>query len=189
MDQETALHAIIRACPERLRILRLVRDLNLADGWIAAGFVRSAVWDHLHGLSGSPSAADIDIIWFDPRATAQADADIEAALRRIDPGLQWSVKNQARMHLRNGDAPYASASEAMTHWPETATAVAVRLSRGDRLEVAAPLGLDDLFALLVRPTAAFLGDKHELYLARLAAKNWRARWPRLDIRSGYNESR
>lgn len=35
--------------------------------------------------------------------------------------LGLPVKNQARMHLRNGDRPYQSATDAMRYWPETAT--------------------------------------------------------------------
>ena len=85
------------------------------------------------------------------------------------------------MHLRNGDRPYTSATDAMRHWPETATAVAVRLGADDRIEVAAPFGLDDLFDLIVRPTARFQGEKRQAYLDRLRAKNWLATWPDLTI--------
>ena len=52
------------------------------------------------------------------------DRAIEAELRALAPGIDWSVKNQARMHLRNGDPPYSGATDAMRHWPETATAIA-----------------------------------------------------------------
>lgn len=163
-------------------MLRHVRDLALPDCWVAAGFVRNAVWDHLHGMAGTPFDTDIDVIWFDSsRATAAHDGALEARLRSADGRARWSVKNQARMHLRNGDVPYASATDAMRCWPETATAVAVRLGDDDAIEIAAPLGLDDLFGLVVRPTARFAGDNYPLYLERIRAKQWQARWPRLRI--------
>jgi len=85
------------------------------------------------------------------------------------------------MHLRNGDSSYSSALDAMTHWPETATAVAVRLGVGGMVEVAAPLGLDDLFNLVVRPTAKFQAYKQQDYLNRLSSKNWLKIWPNLKI--------
>ncbi len=56
------------------------------------------------------------------------------------------------MHLRNGDAPYGSSAEALAHWLETPTAVALRLNQGGGLELLAPLGTGDLLGLVVRPT-------------------------------------
>ena len=85
------------------------------------------------------------------------------------------------MHERNGDGPYRSATDAMRYWPETATAVGVRLGQRGETEVAAPLGLDDLFGLIVRPTGRFVADKRAVYLARIHSKDWERRWPGLRI--------
>lgn len=180
MHRHAAVQAILGADPVRLRILQQVRALDLPDCWVAAGFVRSAVWDHLHQRPTSALPEDIDVIWFDPdNASAERDADLETRLRHSDPTLDWSVKNQARMHLRNDDPPYTSASQAMTHWVETATAIAVRLTPTGAIEVAAPLGLEDLFGLIVRPTERFRGEKYPIYQARQRDKDWPARWPKL----------
>jgi len=183
MDHRTTLQTILETDPLRCRLLYIVRSLGLPDCWIAAGFVRNAVWDHLHHRPAGPPRSDVDVIWFDPkRATASEDRRIEAKLRALDPAITWSVKNQARMHLRNGDVPYASATRAMYVWPETATAVAVRQTAGGSLDVAAPFGLDDLFALYLRPTPRFGGDRHGDYLRRIEAKRWLTTWPRLRMR-------
>lgn len=182
MNLVARLQALIANDPRRLRILQQVRALDLPDCWVAAGFVRSAVWDHLHQRTLSPLPGDIDVIWFDRSQLCPArDAELETILRQQDESLQWSVKNQARMHLRNDDAPYASATEAMRYWPETATAVAVRLDGQDRLEVAAPLGLDDLFDLVVRPAGRLKDEKQPIYQQRLRDKNWLATWPKLKV--------
>ncbi len=177
------IQVLIGADPVRMRILRLVQSLGLPDCWVGAGFLRSAVWDRLHRRTYSPLPSDIDVIWFDQeRATVDSDADLEACLRNMDTSYNWSVKNQARMHLRNSDAPYSSAIDALRFWPETATAIAIRLDTQGVLEVAAPLGLDDLFDLVVRPTARFHADKHAVYLDRLRTKNWLGIWPNLKVR-------
>ena len=182
MPTHAQLRAIIAADPARMRCLAQVRALALPDCWVAAGFVRSAVWDHLHHRDCSPLPADIDVIWFDPlRCCAAMDAGFEAALRRADASRNWSVKNQARMHLHNGDRPYTTSTDAMRYWPETATAVGVRLGEGTQIEIAAPLGLDDLFELIVRPTATFYGGRRQVYLDRLASKRWSETWPGLRI--------
>lgn len=182
MDRLAELQALIASDRRRIRVLGVVRDLGLPDCWVAAGFVRNCVWDRLHGRAASPLVQDIDVIWFDPAAcTAARDADLETALRARDGTLAWSVKNQARMHGRNGDAPYRSATDAMRYWPETATAVGVRLGPRDGIEVTAPYGLDDLFDLVVRPTQRFVGEKHALYLERVLAKHWARDWPALSF--------
>jgi hypothetical protein len=142
------------------------------------------VWDHLHGYETRRPSGDVDVVWFSPAYTAaEVDRGIEDALRSRFPGLAWSVKNQARMHLRNGDDPYVSVADAIRHWPETATAVAVRWADG-RVEINAPLGLDDLFALRLRPTRAFAADKWPIFRDRISAKRWTDRYPLLSILPG-----
>lgn len=182
MNHADALRTLLLHDHERLRLLSLVHGLALPDCWIAAGFVRNAVWDHLHGRAASAPAGDVDVIWFDcERADAAADAQLEQRLRALAPEIAWSVKNQARMHTRNGDAPYLSSADAMRHWPETATASAVRLAPDGTLDVAAPYGLDDLFALALRPGVNFHAAKQPIFTQRIEQKQWLAHWPLLQI--------
>src|SRR5688572_20445549 len=104
----------IEADPLRMRALALAAELALSDWCIAAGFVRNLVWDKLHGFQQPTALGDIDLIYFDAAdACAERDEVLEEGLRTRDPVLPWSVRNQARMHVRNDDAPYASTSDAM----------------------------------------------------------------------------
>lgn len=182
MSDSDSLIAIIERDPVRMGALAAVRGLCLPNCWIAAGFVRDAVWDNLHDRDALPLFGDIDVVWFDSYTiTPEIDREIEARLRQIDCTLDWSVKNQARMHFRNGDEPYRSVSEAMSAWPETATAVAVRMGRDDELEINAPLGLDDLFGLRLVPTGAFAGRKRSIFNERVQCKRWLERYPLLTL--------
>lgn len=181
MDQTAVLQILLSGDSLRLCALKTVAALDLPDCWIGAGFVRDAVWDHLHGYDVADPTGDVDVIWYDA-ASPQADVDrrIEQQLRDALPKLCWSVKNQARMHLRNGDAPYTSVADAMRHWPETATAVAARFLISS-IEVSAPHGLDDLFALRLRPTPRFLTEKLPVFVHRVSSKRWIDRYPRLSL--------
>jgi hypothetical protein len=182
VERLAELRDIVASDLPRMRILRIVRDLGLPDCWVAAGFVRNCVWDHVHQHATSPLPKDIDVIWYDPeQASTACDAALEMALRDRDATLEWSVKNQARMHRRNADSPYQSAMDAMTYWPETATAVGMRLGHRELIEVAAPFGLEDLFELVVRPTQRFQTEKYPLYVDRVRSKNWQIDWPCLRI--------
>ena len=179
--RQALLRSILAHDAARMALLAQVEALGLSDCWVAAGFVRAAVWDALHGRSATPPGADIDVIWFDAARIEKKDRAIERHLQATAPGHAWSIKNQARMHLRNGDAAYTSCADAMRFWPETATSVAVRISAGE-LETMASFGLADLFGLVLRPTPAFSGEKRAVFEQRVARKRWLEIWPQLQLR-------
>ena len=167
--------------PRMMRCLAVLAAHGPAGAWIGAGFVRNAVWDHLSGQDTEATPlADLDVVFHDPAiATAEHDARIEAALSLAAPDLPWSVRNQARMHERNGHDPYRDVADALTHWPETATAIAARLGPPG-VEILAPFGVEDVLEMIIRPTPAFR-TKPEIPLARLEAKGWLTRWPGLRL--------
>lgn len=166
--------------PLRWQAMGLVEALNLPQGCIGAGFVRNLVWDHWHEGARDCRQEDVDVLFYDQSITDAAyDAEIEAALRDSAPDLKWSVKNQARMHLRNEDAPYLSVEDAMRFWPETATAVAAARS-GNLCIITAPFGLADLESLILRPTSA-APHKVAAFYARVTGKNWQTRWPKVRV--------
>lgn len=177
MDAALQIVSILWTDPVRWRLLGIVKALGLPDCWIGTGFIRNAVWDHLHGRMPSGPAGDVDVIWYGPCCRDPSeDRKYEATLRTLEPAIAWSVKSQARMHERNGDDPYVSATEAMRFWPETATAIAVRRVDHDAYEVAAPFGLDDLMGLLLKPTPHFASKKRGAYQERVRSKGWMNFW-------------
>lgn len=174
--------ALATAAPWRREALEAVAALGLPDCWIGAGFVRAPVWDRLHGFSEATPLDDIDVIYFDPAEPGpEAERAREARLARLLPSLPWQLRNQARMHLRNGDAPYRSTADALTHWLETPTAVAARLGPGGGPELLAPLGVADLLGLVLRPTPHAKAARMAAFRARIAAKDWLATWPRVRV--------
>lgn len=181
MRYATELEALLRADSQRMAVLAMVQATH--EGcWTGAGFIRDAVWDQLHGFTPRPHSGDVDVIWREPADTcAERDAELEAQLRLRSGDVVWSVKNQARMHTRNGDEPYASLDEALWHWPETATAVAVRFDKNDRLAIIAPFGLEDLFCLRLQPTPRFQHEKRHLFQQRIEEKRWLTRYPKLQL--------
>lgn len=177
MQDEADLCRFIAGQPDMMALLEVAGTV-LPDALIAAGFVRNAVWDALHGrLVDCAGLNDVDVIYLAAEESASREQTIEQLLREARPDVPWSVKNQARMHTRNGDLPYRDCAHAMSHWPETATAIGVRLKAG-QLELVAPLGVHDLLNLVVRPTIRFQSKRAE-YDARQRAKGWQTRWPRL----------
>jgi len=173
--------SFVSSRPDMMRLLTTLGGERLPDAWIGAGFIRNAVWDWLSGRADDAPANDVDAIYVDAGDLRPAtDLAIETRLRQLCPGVPWQVTNQARMQVRNADTPCRDAAEAISRWPETATAIAARSVRG-RVEILAPFGVDDLAGLIVRPTPAF-ATRRDVCRRRLRQKQWRSRWPELTLR-------
>jgi hypothetical protein len=162
-------------------VLGVAATLALPNWLIGAGFLRNKVWDHLHGRRGPSSARDIDLAYFDP-SEQHDEKSLEARLAELRPSLKWDVKNQATVHHWNGERPCGSVIEALSRWPETATAVGVTLQHG-RPALIAPWGIADLTNLVVRPTPAFMESeaKRDRVRTRFREKRWQEMWPRLRL--------
>lgn len=165
--------------PLRASALIHAEELHLSDWCIAAGFVRNLVWDKLHGYGQSTPLADIDLIYFDPvNISAEFELTVENTLKEKS-GLNWSVKNQARMHDRNADQPYRDTTHAMMHWVEIETAVGARLNNSGDIEIVAPFGLENLQNLTI--TLNQYRPKLEEFHARIEQKQWLKIWPQLRV--------
>lgn len=179
---EDKLKGILLKNPNTLTDLRTIHSLQLKNAYIAAGYVRNQVWDKLHGYLERTPFNDVDVIYFDDKnVNEETEKHFEARLRQYNRNVKWSVKNQARMHLRNHEKPYKGIEDAIKRWPETATAVGIRLNDMGGLDVLAPHGLEDLFALRVRRSPYF--QDPDFYLQRVMEKGWLKRWDKLTLES------
>jgi uncharacterized protein len=181
MKNQDWIKGIVYADPWMMHVLQVVRDLNLPDSWVGAGFVRNKVWDVLHDKK--TPLTDVDVIYFDKSNIDESvEKDIENQLKEIDNTVPWSVKNQARMHIKNGDEPYSSSEHALSQWIETPTCIGIRLNNNNELELIAPHGIDDLVNLIVRP-APIKRNQQDLsfYRHRVEGKGWKEIWPELTI--------
>ncbi|GIF40168.1 hypothetical protein Axi01nite_44790 [Actinoplanes xinjiangensis] len=172
---------VIESDPGAVRVLRAAAGLGLPDWWIGAGFVRNRIWDAIGDLPALPER-DVDVVYFDPdRLDPGEDVRAEARAAEILPDVPWEIRNQARMHLHNGDEPYASTLDAISRWPETATCVAVTL-RGDSVRLVCGHGPADLVGMVVRPSPAFRNEAGRATIRRrVEAKGWLDRWPGLRL--------
>lgn len=167
---------LIKADAMRMEILNVVASLKLPDCYVAAGFVRNLVWDYLHGVERS-ALNDVDVIFFE-RSACICVTPIEEKLKSLLPTVNWEVKNQAIMHLRNGDIPYLNSTDAMAHWPEKETAVGVRIGDDGELETSAPFGEENLFlgAITHNPKR-----EKSVFLNRIESKGWLKTWSQLKV--------
>ena len=167
-----------------MELLRTARELDLPDWWICAGFVRSKIWDVLHGFSERTRIPDIDVIYFDQTNLDESvEKRLEKELHSRLPAIPWSVKNQARMHVINNFPPYLSSVDAISKFPETVTALGVKLDDDDNLILTAPFGIRDVLKMEVNPTP-FFKEARELtliYEQRLKKKDWSSVWSKVTV--------
>ncbi len=165
----------------RMEVLECAKDLNLPDWYIAAGFVRNLVWDDLHHLSNPTPLSDIDVVYYDKENLSEEHELHLQDLLNQKLSAEWSVTNQVRMAKVNGEKDdYISSEDAISRFPETATAIGVRMLEDGSLKVIAPYGLDDLFSLRLKMSPRFIGGK-EKFLYRVQKKNWLSKWSRLKL--------
>lgn len=185
-EQAAALRAIVAADPDLTTLVDVIADLGLPDGWLVSGALYQTVWNVLTGRPRRTGVKDYDVVYHDP-----ADLDFEAedaVIRRVRAataglGLAVEVRNQARVHLwferRFGFAvpPIGSVAEALERYASTTHAVAVRRGGDGRLDLLAPFGLRDVFAMHVRPNRALPnGPSHDA-----KARRFQAVWPEVTV--------
>jgi uncharacterized protein len=159
-DLDARLSQIVRASPRLMRVLTIARDLDLPDWRIVAGAIYQTVWNALTGRDPDYGLKDYDLFYYDASDLSYEAEDVviraAAAAYPADLAPLVEVRNQARVHLWFEDhfgepyTPLSCCDEAIGRFAAT-FAVGVRLEPDGRLDIAAPLGLEDLFALRIRP--------------------------------------
>ena len=159
-DLEGRLIDIVRADPGLMHVLTTVRSLDLPDWRVFSGAVYQSVWNAVAGRPVGYGRKDFDLGYFDPDTSWDAE---DAVIRRVAAAFdepfrsEVEVRNQARVHIwfpdRFGETydPLPDTDTALSRFVAPAFAVGVRLESDDTINVEAPFGLDDLFALTLRP--------------------------------------
>ncbi len=189
-DLEARLREIVRATPTTWAVLQTARDLDLPDWMIFSGAVYQPVWNHLTGRLLDFGIKDYDLAYHDGSDISYGAEDV--VIRRVaaafEPPLRdlVEVRNQARVHLWfekkfGADEPYPpleDSAAALKRFVATAFCVGVRLEKDDHLRVWAPFGLEDLFALRLRPNPLRVKGAGGWERTTGSAK---ARWPEISI--------
>jgi uncharacterized protein len=155
------LTAILRAAPSLMRVLAVTRELDLPDWLVMSGAVYQRVLNKLTMRASDYGVRDYDLGYFDASDISYEAEDV--IIRRVAAAFDGplrsavEVRNQARVHVwfegHFGEpyTPLSCTAEALERFVSPMFAVGVRLDDDDRLLIAAPFGLADLFALRLRP--------------------------------------
>ena len=185
-DLTARLESIVRATPNLMHVLTTVRALDPPDWLIFSGAIYQPVLNHLTGRPADYGIKDYDVGYFDASDTSYEAEDV--VIRRTAAAFEppfremVEVRNQARVHLwfeqRFGEPyePLGSSAEALVRFTSTVFAVGVRLEHDDQLTIRAPFGLEDLFAMRLRPNPVRRAGGFQR-----TAEAAQRRWPELVI--------
>lgn len=184
-DLTERLEIILRAAPSLMQVMETARELALPDWLLFSGAIYQRALNHLTGREPDYGIKDYDLAYFDPDTSYEAeDAVIKRVAQAFQPPLRElvEVRNQARVHLWFEDkfgepyAPLRSSEEALRRFTSATFAVGARLEPDGRMTILAPFGLEDIFALRLRPNPV-LRTKGYLRTAEATLR----RWPELTL--------
>lgn len=165
-----------------MEVLSAAEELNLSGWWIGAGFLRNKIWNAIDDLPNEHSR-DVDLVYFDANdARTETDWAYDEIMQQKYPFAEWEVRNQARMHYKNGLDPFNSAEDGISNWVETATCVAVKKKAG-QLAFLWCYGLEDVLDVVARPIPRYKEpDLFPVFEKRVREKKWQERWPSLQVK-------
>lgn len=176
------LKRIIRASPVLMETLETAKTMGLPDWWVVSGAIYNQVWNDLTGRPEMYGVKDIDLFYFDPDTSWEAeDAVIQrgASLFRDTPPVE--IRNQARVHIWYKDhfgedyPALGSSAQGIDHFACKTHCIGVRLT--DDLDIYAPFGLRDVFSFRITPNPVLNNrETHE----RKAVRQSRL-WPELEV--------
>lgn len=186
MKHADHLEEILRRSEPLMHVLRKMARLDPPDWLLFSGAVYQRVLNALTARPLDYGIKDYDVGYFDASDISYEAEDvvIKAVAATFEPPLREmvEVRNQARVHVWFQDHfgepydPLTSTAEALGRFVSPLFAVGVKLDADDRITIHAPFGLDDLFAMVLRPNPNRRSPNYEKIAA--AAK---ARWPELQV--------
>jgi len=181
-QQRHALVGIVRDCPVLMAALETAKAMDLPDWWIVSGAIYNQVWNALTGRPDMYGVKDIDVFYFDPDTSYEAeDAVIRRGATLFSDEPPVEIRNQARVHLWSRDhfgrdcPQYHSSRDGIDHFASKTHCVGIRL--GHDLEIYAPFGLRDIFSFRLTPNPVL--DNRETHERKAARQS--ALWPELEI--------
>lgn len=172
--------------PVNATLLARLPTLALPDCYLVSGCLFQTVWNALSGRRPSHGILDYDVFYCD-RSDLSWDAE-DAVIRCCDAatadlGVTVQVRNQARVHLwypqKHGvpGPPLLSSCAAIDTFLSRSSCFGVRAATDGTVEVHAPFGYDDLFAMVVRPNP--VRGRPSVYYKK--ARRWQQAWPELTV--------
>ena len=185
-ERADALRKVIRSVPVLMDILTAIKQLALPDCWLVSGAIYQTTWNVITGRPHDHGLKDYDVVYFDGADLSYEAEDL--VIRKVERALphlasKIETRNQARVHLwyekrfgRTYQPLDCTLSSLVTYAAKT-HAIAARFGAEDAIELHAPFGLTNLFAMRLAPNT--VTDNKQTYDEKGA--RMKALWPELIV--------
>ncbi len=172
----------IRQNPFVMQVIDAIPDLGLPNCYVAGACIAQTVWNLGHHKEPHADIKDVDLVYFDAELSKEKEFWERTRVRNLFKNfpIEIDVINEARVHLWYKDSfgydikPYTSTEDAISTFPISAGVLGLR-KENSAYKIFAPLGLEDVFNLVVRANKKQITK--EIYAAKL--KRWQPCWPTL----------
>lgn len=163
--------------------LRRAQEFALPNWRMVSGALYNVVWNHLTGRIPEYGVKDVDLFYFDPDTSWEAEDAVISRATGFPAAPPVQIRNQARVHIwyeqhfGHSIPPFSSVEQAIDAFACKTHCVGLRLEGSGRLDLYAPYGLLDIFAFRITPNPCRPNwQTHE-------AKSKRAleHWPELTV--------
>jgi uncharacterized protein len=180
-DRLRHLEEIIRTDPDLMQVLTAASRIGLPHWRLGGGCVYQRVWNALTGRPRRTGIKDYDLVYFDAADLSWESEDkvtrtVMAALPDFHSVVE--VRNHARVPLwfeQRFGFPCPSVAhpdDVFRQYPLTVQSLGVRLEPDGALNILAPFGLADLFALRIRPNRSLPNKASYEQKTRRLAETW-----------------
>lgn len=182
-DQAISLLEIVLKNPYVSQIIQS-NPFSGGESWyLGAGCICQSVWNWLSDRRTEENIKDYDLVYYDADDICkEAELKQQQRIKTIFPAFSVDVDvvNEARVHTWFEEDfgkkidQYKSCEDAINGWPTTATCVGINMT-GDKYNVYAPYGLNDLFKMVIRPNKPYVIK--QIYEKKV--EKWTKIWPNL----------
>jgi GNAT superfamily N-acetyltransferase len=148
---------ILMADPLTKGALQDLKRLDLPQGRIVSGALYNTIWNTLLGRPSRHGVKDIDVFYWDPDTSWEAEDRVIQSARRLGPRTPpIEIRNQARVHLWFEDHfgaardPLPSVEAAIDDFASITHCIGARLTP-EGLDLYTPYGLDPVFGFRLVP--------------------------------------
>lgn len=184
-DQVNSLLKIVLKNPYVSQIIQNNPFPGDESWYLGAGCICQSVWNYLSGRKPEEGIKDYDLVYYDAKdISKEAELKQQYRIRALFSTLsaEVDVVNEARVHTWFEEDfgkkinQLKSCEDAINGWPTTATSVGIN-KIGDKFNVYAPYGLNDLFGMIIRPNKPSVIK----WVYEKKVEKWTKIWPNLKV--------
>lgn len=185
---ENQVNSLLEIVLKNPYVSQIIQSNPFSDGvpwYLGAGCICQSVWNYLSSRKPEEDIKDYDLVYYDAKNISKvAELKQQQRIKTLFStfSAEVDVVNEARVHIwfkkdfgKKIDQ-LKSCEDAINRWPTTATSIGIN-KIGNKFNVYAPYGLNDLFGMIIRPNKPSVIK----WVYKKKVEKWTKIWPNLKV--------